>query len=486
LTSDGQIALNMDKKRRTSRDVLSAMREGKIEFLDLKFVDLFGTLQHITLPTEFVDEDLFHHGMGFDGSSVRGFQAIHESDMMLKPDPDTVFADPFFDDPTLSVFCDIFDPVHYKPYSRDPRGVAKRAEQAVRSLGLADTPFMGPEMEFFILDDVRFDQATQHGFYFLNTEGAFWNTGQTEGKNLGHRPARKRAYFAAPPADFDLNLRGKITKLLSQVGIEPELHHHEVGAGQNEIGMRFGPLTPQADNVIKFKYVAKNTARRYGKSITFMPKPLFEENGSGMHCHVSLWKEGQNLFYKHGRYADLSEMAEHFIAGLLHHAPAVCAFACPSTNSYRRLVPGYEAPINLVYSQRNRSACIRIPMSGQSSKAKRIEFRTPDPSSNPYLAFAAILMAGLDGVINKMKPPAPVDVDIYDLANAKDHPDIRNAPGSLEQALDALESDHEFLLRNGVFTRDLIDVWLRTKREKEIQFISLRPHPSEFELYFDV
>lgn len=472
---------------RNARDATKIIRDEKIKFLDLKFVDLFGALQHLTLPTEVVDEDTFLKGMGFDGSSVRGFQSIDASDMILMPDPQSMFLDPFFDDPAMSVFCDIVDPNGYKPYTRDPRGVAQRAENLVRSLGIADVAYFGPELEFFVFDDVRYDQTTQHGFYFINAEAAFWNTGQEGRQNLGHRAPRKHAYFAAPPLDYFQNLRSKMSSLLRQVGVETELHHHEVAAaGQNEIGFRFGPLTQQADKAIKYKYVVKNTAHRYDKTVTFMPKPLFEENGSGMHVNVSLWKEGKNIFYQHGGYADLSSQALQFIAGLLHHAPALCAICSPTTNSYRRLVPGYEAPINLVYSQGNRSACIRIPLTGDNTKAKRIEFRPPDPSSNPYLAFAAILLAGVDGIRKGMEPPPPVDENIYKLAGTERGKHIRNTPGSLEMALAALEKDHDFLVQDSVFTQDLIDMWVQSKRENELQYISLRPHPSEFNLYFDV
>jgi glutamine synthetase len=474
------------KKRDTAADVVRMLRQEKYEALDLKFVDLFGALQHVTVPTEQVDEGLFGKGFGFDGSSVRGFQPINESDMTLRPDPKSAFPDPFFDDPTLSVFCDVIDPRTHDIYSRDSRGLAQRAQQLVRSLGIADTAYFGPEPEFFIFDDVRFDQTTQHGFYYVNSEGAFWQTGSSSGRNPGHRARRKQAYYAAAPVDQFQNLRAKMSKTFAAIGIEPELHHHEVAAaGQNEIGFRFGQLTEQADRVVKFKYAVKNVAHRYDKTATFMPKPLFEENGSGMHVHVSLWKEGRNLFYEAGRYGDLSELGRLFIGGILHHAAALCAFCAPTTNSYRRLVPGYEAPINLVYSANNRSACIRIPATGTDAKAKRIEFRTPDPSCNPYLAFAAILLAGIDGIKNRIEPPDPIDDDIYELTTTEAGKSIQNAPGSFEKALDALEQDHEFLVRDGVFTEALIDLWVRLKRENEVNFISLRPHPSEFMLYFD-
>lgn len=471
----------------SARDVLHEIREQEIEFLDLKFVDLFGALQHITFPAAGVDEGMFARGVNFDGSSVRGFQSIHQSDLLLRPDPSSLFRDPFFDEPTLSVFCDVVDPRGSKPYSRDPRGVAKRAERLLQSLGIADSSSFGLEIEFYVLDDVRYDTATQHAFYFVNSEAAFWNSGQGDKPNLGHRSGRKRAYFAAPPRDAFHNLRSKMSQILRSVGIEPELHHHEVGAaGQNEIGFRFDGLTRSADNAIKFKYVVKNTAQRFGKTVTFMPKPLFEEAGSGMHTNISLWKESKNLFYEPGGYADLSKLAQYFIGGILQHAPALCAICSPSTNSYRRLVPGYEAPVVLVHSQANRSACIRIPYTGANPKAKRIEFRTPDPSTNPYLSCAAILLAGIDGILRRLDPPDPVDQDIYSYAETAEGKRLRSAPRSLEQSLLALEADHEFLLRDGVFGPDLIETWLRVKRDQELNYISLRPHPGEFTLYFDV
>ena len=474
------------KRSKTAADVIRTLRREKYEALDLKFVDIFGALQHVTVPASKVEEGLFGKGFGFDGSSIRGFQAINESDMVLRPDPKSAFVDPFFDDPTLSVFCDVIDPRTHGIYSRDSRGLGQRAQQLIRSLGIADVAYFGPEPEFFIFDDVRFDQTTQHGFYYVNSEGAFWQTGSESARNPGHRARQKQGYYAAAPTDQFQNLRAKITQTLTAVGMEPELHHHEVGAaGQNEIAIRFDELVEEADNVIKFKYVVKNIAHRYKKTATFMPKPLFEENGSGMHVHVSLWKKNRNLFYQAGEYGDLSEMGRLFIGGLLHHASALCAFCAPTTNSYRRLVPGYEAPINLVYSASNRSACIRIPSTGSDANAKRIEFRTPDPSCNPYLAFAAILLAGVDGIRNRIEPPAPIDEDIYELAGTERGKSIGSAPGSLEKALDALETGHDFLVRDGVFSEALIELWIRLKRENEVNFVSLRPHPGEFMLYFD-
>jgi len=477
----------MSRKHRISaRDVVQRIKDEEIRFLDLKFVDLFGTLQHLTVPAEVVDEGSFQTGFGFDGSSVKGFQKINESDMLLLPDPNSVFLDPFFDDPALSVFCDISDPVRMKPYSRDPRGIARRAQRLVRSIGLADEVYFGPELEFFVFDEVSFDQATQHGYYFLNSSAAFWAAGKEGTGSLGHQAARKQAYFAAPPVDRYNNLRSKISNVLRQTGLETELHHHEVAAaGQCEIGFRFGPMLLQADAAIKYKYVVKNVVDRYGKTATFMPKPLLQENGSGMHMNMSLWKDGKNLFYSEGGYADLSEFAIFFIGGLLRHARALCAICAPTTNSYRRLVPGYEAPMNLIYSSRNRSACVRIPVSGASAKTKRVEFRTPDPSCNPYLGFAAVLMAGIDGVQNRIQPPAPVDEDIYQLAGTEGGQSIESTPESLGEALQALQEDHEFLLQGDVFTSDVIEAWIETKRQNEIDFIRLRPHPGEFSLYFN-
>ena len=470
----------------TIRSVLQRIKDEKIQFLDLKFVDLFGTLQHLTMAANLIDESSFAKGFGFDGSSVLGFQTISNSDLILRPDPSSVFTDPFFDEPTLSCFCDIVSPQGNKPYSRDPRGVARKAQNLIRAEGIAEQAFFGPEIEFFIFDDVRFDQATQFGYYYLNNAAAFWSTGR-EGKNLGHIAARKRAYMAAPPVDQYNNLRSKIALVLRSVGLEPELHHHEVAAaGQSEIGFKFGPLLEQADNSIKYKYVVRNVVDRYDKTVTFMPKPLHQENGSGMHVNMSMMKDGKNIFYEPNRYADLSELAEHFIAGILLHAPALCAICNPTTNSYRRLVPGYEAPMNLVYSQSNRSACIRIPATATSPKAKRVEYRTPDPSGNPYLTFSSILLAGLDGIRRKLQPPDPVDEDIYKYVASGKGKDLRSTPASLEEAIRALEKDHDFLIQDGIFTEGLLENWINFKRKEELDYINLRPHPSEFILYFNV
>lgn len=478
----------MSKEPSSTRKILQRIKDEEIRFLDLKFVDLFGQLQHLTMPTEVVDEGTFQRGLNFDGSSVRGFQKISESDMILLPDPSSVFKDPFFDDAALSVFCDIIDPNGYQPYSRDPRGVARKAGKLIQSLGIADDAFFGPEIEFFIFDDVRFGQETQHGYYFLNSEAAFWSTGKEGDRpNLGHQTSQKHAYFAAPPLDQYNNLRSKISNVLKSTGIQTELHHHEVGAaGQCEIGFQFGPLLHQADAAIKYKYVVRNLGARYGKSVTFMPKPLLHENGSGMHVNMSLGRQGENLFFSSGGYGDLSELALNYIGGILAHAPALCAICSPTTNSYRRLVPGYEAPMNLLYSMRNRSACVRVPLSSGNPKTTRIEFRTPDSSGNPYLTFAAILMAGLDGIQKGIMPPEPVDQDIYALAESDGGQEIQRTPASLEEAIDAMEEDHEFLTEGGVFTQDLIETWIDLKRRDEIEFIRLRPHPGEFSLYYNV
>ncbi|MFQ5708171.1 MAG: type I glutamate--ammonia ligase [bacterium] len=468
------------------RDVFRTIKERDIKFIDLKFVDLPGILQHITLPVEVFDEKMFIEGVGFDGSSIRGFQRIHESDMLLKPDASTMFVDPFMDEATLSFLCNIKDPQTHKIYSRDARAVAQRAERYLVSSGTADQAFFGPELEFFIFDDVRFEQTTNRGYYYVDSHEGSWNTGREESPNLGYKPRNKEGYFPVPPMDSYQNLRSKMVSVMRAIDVDAEAHHHEVASGgQSEIDIRYNTMVNIGDQALKYKYVVKNVARRYNKSVTFMPKPLFQDNGSGMHVHVSLWKSGHNLFYQSGKYAELSDLAVHFIGGLLKHAPALCAFCAPTTNSYRRLVPGYEAPINLIYSQSNRSACVRIPMYSGSEKAKRLEFRTPDPSCNPYLAFAAILMAGLDGVRNRDVPPDPIDKDIYELAK-NGGPEIKNTPASLEEAIDALEADHEFLFQGEVFTEDLIRVWLDYKRAREVDYIRLRPHPSEFALYYDV
>jgi glutamine synthetase len=469
-----------------AKELARFAKENRLEFIDLKFVDIPGMWQHITIPIQQLAEDLFIQGIGFDGSSIRGFQPINESDMLIKPDPETAFIDPFAEDPTLSMICNVKDPITQTPYSRDPRNVAQKAERYLSVCGIADQAFFGPEPEFYIFDDIRFEQTYNTGFYRIDSLEGFWNTGRDEGPNLGYKPRFKEGYFPVPPTDSLQNLRAKMCKVMGDVGVPVILHHHEVAtAGQCEIGIRTDALVKTADTLMKYKYVVKNVARRHGKTVTFMPKPIFMDNGSGMHVHQSLWRAGRNLFYDPKGYGGLSRLAVHYIGGLLHHAPSLLAFTSPTTNSYRRLVPGYEAPINLVYSQRNRSACVRIPMYSASEKAKRIEFRCPDCSCNPYLAFAAMLMAGLDGIENEIEPPAPVDEDIYELS-AEEKKHIKATPGSLSEVLDALEKDHAYLLKGGVFTDDLIEVWIEYKRKREDDQIRLRPHPYEFALYFDI
>ena len=474
------------RARLTYRSLLKLIKEEKVEFLDLKFTDLPGLMHHISMPVREFNEDLFLHGVGFDGSSIRGFQSINESDMLLKPDMKTGFIDPFMEHVTLSFLCNVKDPVTLEIYSRDPRNVAQKAERYLDGTGLADEVYFGPEAEFYIFDDVRFDQTYNQGFYFVDSVEGFWNSGNGDQPNLGYKPRYKEGYFPVPPMDSYQDLRSTMVKTMLKIGVEAELHHHEVGtAGQTEIDIRYNTLIHNADSLMKYKYVVKNEARRHNKTATFMPKPIFMDNGSGMHVHISLWRNGKNLFFGPGRYGDLSELGEYFIGGILHHSSSLLALTNPTTNSFRRLVPGYEAPVNLVYSQRNRSACVRIPMYHSSEKAKRIEFRTPDASCNPYLAFAAMLMAGLDGIDNRIRPPAPVDKDLYELS-PEEKAKLQSVPGTLDSVLDALEEDHEYLLKGDVFTEDLLKKWLDYKREKEIDLVRLRPHPAEFELYFDI
>ena len=468
-------------------EVLSYIADEDVEFVDVRFCDLPGVMQHFTAPAEVFGEEVFTDGLMFDGSSVRGFQDIHESDMLLLPDVTTAYLDPFRQHKTLVMTFFVHDPFTREPYSRDPRTVARKAEEYLAGSGIADTSYFGPEAEFYIFDDVRFKTAPEGASYAIDSVEAPWNTDAfEEGGNLGYKMRMKGGYFPVSPSDHFADLRATMAKTLAQVGITVELQHHEVGgAGQAEINFRFGTLLATADNLMKFKYVVKNTARAAGRTATFMPKPVFQDNGSGMHCHQSLFKGGEPLFYDEVGYGGLSDTARHYVGGLLKHAPALLAFTNPTTNSYRRLVVGYEAPVNLVYSARNRSACCRIPLTGDNPKAKRIEFRVPDPSCNPYLAFAAMLMAGLDGIRNKIEPPEPVDKDLYELP-PEEAADIATVPGSLEEALDALEADHDFLLEGGVFTPDLIEKWLEYKRESEVNAVRLRPHPHEFELYYDI
>ena len=468
-------------------DVLKFIRDEGVQFIDVRFCDLPGVMQHFNVPASSFGADAFADGLMFDGSSIRGFQAIHESDMKLIPDPKTAFVDPFRAEKTLVLNFSIVDPFTDEPYSRDPRNVAAKAEAHLRSTGIADTVFFGPEAEFYIFDDVRFETRQNAGYYYIDSVEGAWNTGRVEeGGNRGYKPRYKGGYFPVPPVDHMADLRDTMTQMLISVGLEVERAHHEVGtAGQQEINYKFATLTLAADQVMLFKYIIKNVAWQAGKTVTFMPKPLFGDNGSGMHCHQSLWSGGEPLFYDERGYGGLSDLARWYIGGLLHHAPSLLAFTNPTVNSFHRLVPGFEAPVNLVYSARNRSACVRIPVTGTSPKAKRIEFRVPDPSSNPYLAFAAMLQAGLNGIKNKIEPPAPVDKDLYELP-PEEHAQIPQVPASLPAVLDALESDHDYLTEGGVFTPDLIETWIDWKRANEVDPIRLRPHPHEFELYFDI
>jgi glutamine synthetase len=465
--------------------VLDLVRDRKIQVVDVKFCDLPGTWQHFSVPAAALEEGTFRDGLGFDGSSIRGFQAINESDMLLIPDPASAFVDPVLEVPTLSLTCDIYDPITLEPYSRDPRFIAFKAEEYLKTTGIATTSCWGPEAEFFIFNSVRFDQNAHEGYYHIDSEEGIWNSGRNGTPNLGHRPRYKEGYFPVPPVDRLQDVRSKIMLALIEAGVPVEVQHHEVGtAGQAEIDFRFGPLVQTADRMMMFKYIVKNVCHRLGYTATFMPKPLFGDNGSGMHCHQSLWNGNTPLFFDESGYALLSEMARHYIGGLIAHAPALMALCAPTTNSYRRLVPGFEAPVNLMYSARNRSAICRIPMYSSSPKAKRVEFRAPDPTANPYLAFAAMLMAGLDGIQRKIEPPAPIDEDLYELHDER-KAGIKMVPGSLAESLDALEQDHAFMLKGDVFTSDAIDTWLSMKRSKDVAAVSLRPHPYEFFLYYD-
>src|SRR5450755_3211603 len=453
--------------------------------VDLKFIDLIGKWQHTSVPFHRLTNEAFEEGFGFDGSSIRGFQPINQSDMLLIPDSTTAVLDPFTRYPTLSVLCTIQDTLTRQSYSRDPRYIAKKAEAYLQSTGLADTCYFGPEAEFFIFDDVRFDVKGHEAFYAVDSIEASWNSGRDEGPNLGHKIRHKEGYFPVPPQDTHMDLRTEICLELERIGIEVEVSHHEVAtAGQGEIDMRFDSLLKSADKLMWFKHIVKNVAHRNGRTATFMPKPLFGDNGNGMHCHQSLWKDGKPLFAGDG-YAGLSQMALWYIGGLIKHGPALAAIIAPTTNSYKRLVPGFEAPVNLAYSRRNRSAACRIPMYSASPKAKRVEFRPPDPSCNPYLAFAAMMMAGLDGVENKIDPGQPLDKDIYDLG-PEELAKVPSMPGSLEDALDALEKDHSFLLKGDVFTEELLSTYIAYKRTKEVDAVRLRPHPYEFALYYDI
>ncbi len=461
-------------------------KDAGVQIVDLRFIDLPGVWQHFSLPVRDLDAGLFEDGIGFDGSSVRGFQQIQESDMLLKADPESARIDPMTQHPTLCLICNVFDPVTGEPYTRDPRHIARKAEAYLNQTGIGDTCYWGPEAEFFVFDDIRFDQRPECGYYFIDSSEAVWNSGKAENPNLGYKLRHKEGYFPVPPADQMQDLRSEMILEMEKVGIHAEVHHHEVGtAGQCEIDIRFDTLVRMADNLLWYKYIIKNVARKHQKTVTFMPKPIYGDNGSGMHTHQSIWKGGTNLFFDESKYAGLSDTARYYIGGILKHAPALLALTNPTTNSFRRLVPGYEAPVNLVYSQRNRSAAIRIPLYSKSAKAKRIEFRCPDPSCNPYLAFPALLMAGLDGIMNKIDPGEPVDKDLYDL-EPEEAMKIKSTPGSLSDVLKALEDDHEFLLKGDVFTPDVIETWIDYKRENELMPINLRPVPYEFFLYYDI
>ncbi|MCA9178709.1 MAG: type I glutamate--ammonia ligase [Planctomycetales bacterium] len=469
----------------TPREVLALCRERDVKTVDLRFVDFPGVWQHTTIPVKHLTEDIFEDGLGFDGSSIRGWQVIHESDMLIVPQPATAFVDPFTELTTLNLICNIHEPITGESYSRDPRNIAIKSVNYLNSSGIADTAYFGPEAEFFIFDDIRYDQNQHEGYYHIDSCEGQWNRGRVESPNLGYKIRHKEGYFPVPPADQLMDVRNDMMQTMIQCGIDVECQHHEVATGgQSEIDLRFAELVTMADQMMMYKYIVKNTARKHGKTVTFMPKPLYGDNGSGMHTHLSLWRDDQPLFAGDG-YAGLSDMAMYAIGGLLRHAPSLLAFTNPTTNSYKRLVPGYEAPVNLAYSQRNRSAACRIPMYSASPKSKRIEFRCPDPSCNPYLAFAALLMAAIDGIQNKISPGDPLDKNIYDLPPEEARA-VPKTPGSLEAALDALEEDHDYLMRGDVFTEDVIETWIQYKRVHEVDALRLRPHPFEFCMYYDL
>lgn len=479
----------------TPSEVVAFTKERDVKIVDFKFTDLPGMWHHFSIPITELEEDLFGDGLGFDGSSIRGFQTINESDMLLFPDPDTAILDPVCKIPTLSLICNIKDPITLESYSRDVRHIAQKAEAYLKSTGIADTSYWGPEAEFFVFNDVRYGQNQHSGFYSVDSVEGSWNTGkggwnpntgEYDGPNLGYKPRYKEGYFPVPPSDTLQDIRSEMILKMIDCGIDVELHHHEVATGgQGEIDLRFDTMTRIGDKLALYKYIIKNTARAHNMTATFMPKPLFEDNGSGMHTHQSLWKNGKNVFYDPQGYAGLSETALYYAGGLLKHLPSLCAIIAPTTNSYKRLVPGYEAPVNLAYSQRNRSACVRIPVYSQSERAKRLELRTPDPSCNAYLAFSAMLMAGLDGIRNQIHPGEPFDKDLYDL-EPEELAEIESTPASLAEALDALEDDHDYLLEGDVITQDVIDTWIEYKRENEVDAVNLRPHPHEFHLYYDI
>ena len=468
----------------TPKEAVDLAKKNDARIVDMKFMDLLGTWQHFSVPISELEEHLFEEGLGFDGSSVRGWQAINASDMLVIPDSTTAVMDPFMEIPTISMLCNIVDPITKEKYTRDPRNIAQKAEAYLKSTGIGDTAYFGPEAEFFIFDDVRYDLASNHSFYQVDSEEGTWNTGSDDGPNLGHKPRHKEGYFPVSPVDTFQDMRSEMMLLMEDVGMGMECHHHEVATGgQNELAMKFSSLVKTAGNLQWYKYIVKNVAKRHGKTATFMPKPLYGDNGLGMHVHQSVWKDGKPLFAGNG-YAGFSELGLHYIGGILKHARAICAITGPTINSYKRLVPGFEAPVNLAYSSRNRSAACRIPMYSPSPKAKRVEVRFPDPSCNGYLAFATMLMAGLDGIENKIDPGEPLDKDIYALG-PEELAGIPTLPYSLDEALAALEEDHDFLLKGDVFTQDVIDQWIDYKREKEITPMRLRPHPLEFHLYYD-
>jgi glutamine synthetase len=477
---------------KTAKDVMEYMKANDVKAVDLRFMDFPGLWQHFTIPPRELDDAAFEAGLGFDGSSIRGWQAINESDMLVKPVPETAFVDPFFADKTLVLICNICDPVTGEDYTRDPRNIARKAEAFLKSTGLGDVAYFGPEPEFFVFDDIRFNQNQYEGYYHIDSVEGRWNSGRPENRdadgyshNLGYKPRYKEGYFPVPPTDSQQDMRTEMMLKLEETGVQIERQHHEVATGgQAEIDMRFDSMVRMADKVLKYKYVVKNTALKYRKTVTFMPKPLFGDNGSGMHIHMSIWKGKKNLFAG-DKYAGLSEMALYAIGGLLKHAPSLLAICCPTTNSYKRLVPGFEAPVNLAYSSRNRSASIRIPMYSTSPASKRLEFRCPDPACNPYLSMAAMLMAAVDGIQNKIDPGQPLDKDIYDLP-PEELAKVPHTPGSLRNALAALKADHEYLLRGDVFTQDVIDTWISYKMENDVVALDLRPHPWEFALYYDV
>jgi len=469
----------------TPKEALELAKESGAKVVDLRFTDFPGLWHHITVPISQLEETSFEDGFGFDGSSIRGWQPIHTSDMLVVPDPATAKIDPFYQEPTLVLICNIVDPVTREPYTRDPRHIAHKAEAFLKHTGIGEIAHLGPEAEFFIFDDIRFESNRHSAFYEIDSVEGAWNTGRKEGPNLGYKPRHKEGYFPVPPMDKFQDLRTEMLLTLEGLGIQIEAQHHEVAtAGQGEIDMRYKPLLEMADQLMWFKYVLKNVAYRHGHTVTFMPKPIFEDNGTGMHTHISIWKDGNPVFAGE-KYAGVSQEALWAIGGILTHCRALCAFTNPTTNSYKRLVPGFEAPVNLAYSGRNRSAAVRLPMISTSPKAKRIEFRTPDPSCNGYLAFSAMLMAVIDGIENRIDPGEPLDKDIYGLP-PEELAEIPTAPGSLDEALFALRADQEFLLKGDVFTPDAIDMWIEYKMENEVNPVKLRPHPHEFFLYYDI